>query len=364
MKKRWILALTLAGVLAMTGACGDKKEAKTNETPNETETAAGESKSKVVKLGNYKGVKAEAVSTEVTEEEIQAEIDALLAYYPATRPIEGKMVIENGDTVNIDFVGRMDGEPFEGGSSQDQGYDLTIGSGSFIAGFEEGLIGKEIGNTYDLNLTFPDPYNPNPDMSGKDVVFEVTVHEIVEYVDAEWTDEFVKTYTEYDSIEAYQEGTRKTLEEEKIQNQPAQWQQNVLQAILADSEFALEESEVEGLKEEIVQEYEMYAAFSGVELQEFLGYYMNGISVEEFERQAREQAENQLKLQLTLDAISAEEGLALTEEEYQEGLKELAKQYGAESPEAFESQYGRETVEESIIRDKVLEFVAEQAVEL
>ena len=106
MKKRWILALTLAGVLTMTGACGDKKEAKTNETPNETETAAGESKSKVVKLGNYKGVKAEAASTEVTEEEIQAEIDALLAYYPATRPIEGKTVIENGDTVNIDFVGR------------------------------------------------------------------------------------------------------------------------------------------------------------------------------------------------------------------------------------------------------------------
>ena len=100
----------------MTAACGGKEEAETNEAPVETETQTQESKSKVVKLGNYKGVKAEAVSTEVTEEELQAEIDALLNFYPATKPVEGKTVIEEGDTVNIDFVGRMDGEPFEGGS--------------------------------------------------------------------------------------------------------------------------------------------------------------------------------------------------------------------------------------------------------
>lgn len=185
MKKRWILVLALAGVLTLAAACGGKKEVEDNEAPKEVETEVAEYKSKVVKLGNYKGVKAEAVSTEVTEEELQAEIDALLAFYPATKPVEGKTVIEDGDTVNIDFVGRLDGEAFEGGSSQNQGYDLTIGSGSFIAGFEEGLIGKEIGNTYDLPLTFPDPYKPNPDLSGKDVVFEVTVHEIIEYVDAE-----------------------------------------------------------------------------------------------------------------------------------------------------------------------------------
>ena len=364
MKKRWILALALLAALTTTAACNGKKQAEPEETQKEAAAQGEEVKSKITKLGAYKGVKAEPVSTEVTEEEIQAEIDSLLAFYPATRPIEGKTVIENGDTVNIDFVGKLNGEPFAGGSSQNQGYDLTIGSGSFIPGFEEGLIGKEIGNTYELPLTFPDSYSNNPDLAGKEVVFEVTVHEIVEYVDAEWTDAFVQKYTDYDSIEAYKEGTRKTLEEEKVQNQPVMWQQKVLQSIAEDSEFELDDTEIEGLKENIVQEYEMYAAFSGVELEEFLGYYMNGISVEEFEQQAREQAENQLKNQLVLDAICADQGFEMTEEEYQEGLKELAKQYGAESPEAFEEQYGRDTVESSLIRDKAISFVVEQAVEL
>lgn len=345
----------------MTAACGGKKEAEANEAPSETEAETGGSKSKVVKLGNYKGVKAEAVSTEVTEEEIQAEIDALLAFYPATKPIEGKTVIEEGDTVNIDYVGRMDGEPFAGGSSQDQGYDLTIGSGSFIAGFEEGLIGKEIGNTYDLNLKFPEPYERNPDLSGKDVVFEVTVHEIVEFVDAEWTDEFVAAYTEYDSIEAYREGMKATLEAEKIQNQPAEWENRVIQAVVADTEFDCDAEEIESIKTNIVQEYEMYAAFSGVELGDFLKYYMNGITEEEFYQQAAERAENQLKSQLVIDAISDAEQITVTEEEYQEGLKGLADQYGAESPEAFEEQYGRETVEAGLIFDKTVDFVVGQA---
>lgn len=364
MKKRWILVLALAGVLALSAGCGEKEKVETKDTSEETSEETGEYKSKVVKLGNYKGVRAEAVSTEVTEEEIQAEIDALLAFYPDSRPIEGKTVVENGDIVHIDFVGKLDGEPFEGGSSQEEGYDLTIGSHSFIDGFEEGLIGKEIGNTYDLNLTFPDPYKNNPDLAGKDVVFEVTVHGIIEYVDAEWTDEFVQKYTEYDSIDAYMEGTRTTLEEDKVRNQPSEWEYRVIQAVIEDSEFDCDEEELESLAENIVQEYEMYASMYGMEMADFLQYYMNGISEEEFRQQARQRAEFQLKNQLVVDAISAAENISLTEEEYQEGLKNLAEQYGAESPEAFEEQYGRETVENGIIYDKTIDFVAEQAVEI
>ncbi len=114
----------------------------------------------------------------------------------------------------------------------------------------------------------------------------------------------------------------------------------------------------------MIQEYEMYASFSGVELGDFLKYYMNGISEEEFRKQAAERAENQLKSQLVIDAISEAESISVTEEEYQEGLKGLAEQYGAEGPEAFEEQYGRETVEAGLIFDKTVDFVVEQAVEL
>lgn len=368
MKKKWILTLALAAVLAVTAACGGKKADETaeggKETPSDASSESGEYESRVTKLGNYKGVQAEAVSLEVTEEEIQAEIDALLNFYPDTKPVEGKTVVEEGDIVNIDFTGRMDGELFAGGSSEGRGYILTIGSHSFIEGFEEGLIGKETGTICELNLTFPEPYNPNPDFSGKEVVFEVEIHDIVEYVDAQWTDEFVQKNTEYDSIEAYREGTKKTLETEKIQNQPSMWQQKVIQAVIDESEFDCKESEIEALKSNIIQEYQMYAAFSGVELAEFLQYYMGGISEAEFEQQAAEQAENQLKGQLVIDAIREAENISLTEEEYQESLKELADQYGAESPEAFETQYGRETIENNLLYDKTIAFVVDQAVEI
>lgn len=370
MKKRWILTLALAAVLTVAAACGGKKAENTDsaeqaENQPSTENTEGSGyESKVVKLGNYKGVEAEAVSTEVTEEDLQAEIDALLRFYPATRPVEGKTVIEEGDMVHIDFTGRMDGELFDGGSSQGQGYDLTIGSHSFIEGFEEGLVGKEIGNTYELQLVFPEPYDPNPDFSGKEVVFEVEVHEIVEYVDAEWSDEFVQKNTEYDSIEAYLEGMKDILQEEKIQNQPAQWQQRVIQAIIDETEFDCKESELESLKSNIMQEYEMYAAFSGASLEDFVETYMGVDSMEEFEQQIEERAEYQLKSQLVIDAIRAAENITLTEEEYQESLKDLAQQYQAESPEAFEQQYSREVIENNLLQDKTIAFVLEQAVEI
>lgn len=142
-------------------------------------------------MAAIKALKFRAVSVEVTDEEIQAQIDNLLNSYPDVKTVEGKTTIEEGDIVNIDFVGKLDGEPFEGGSSGEGGTNLEIGSGSFIDGFEDGLIGKTTGSTVELPLTFPEEYSLNPDLAGKDVVFEVTIHDIVEYVTPEWNDEFV-----------------------------------------------------------------------------------------------------------------------------------------------------------------------------
>ncbi len=361
MKKKWIFILALAGLFAMTGACGNKKEENSQEGTASTEDEFSDSK--VVKLGKYKGVEVKAVSTEVTEEDIQAEIDSLLAAYPDTKPIEDKTVVENGDTVNIDYVGRLDGEPFAGGSTQEGGTNLTIGSHSYIEGFEEGLIGKEVGNTYDLPLTFPDPYDPNPDLSGKEVVFEVTINEIVEFVDAEWNDEFVQKNTGYDSIDAFRESTKESLRMEKIQNAQEEKEYNIIQAIIDDTEFDCAESDLEALRNNTVQEYETYASFAGMELKDFLLYY-NNMSEEEFEKQVADLAEFQLKSRLAIDAVSEAESIALTEEEYQEKLKELSVQYGAGSPEEFEKTYGRQLIEADLIYDKTIDFVVENAVEI
>ena len=231
--------------------------------------------SSVIRLGTYEGVQFH-VDLEVTEEEVQEEIDYFLASNPDTRPIEGKTVIEDGDTVNIDFVGYLDGEPFEGGSSREGGFNLTIGSGSFIPGFEEGLIGKETGTSCELPLTFPDPYDPNPDMSGAETVFEVTIHEIVEFVDAELTDEFVQKNTEYDSVDAYLESVRTGLAQYKESNYQSEKEYQIIQALVDDSEFDCAEEDLQTLRDSIIQEQEMYASYAGMELREYLSVYMNG----------------------------------------------------------------------------------------
>lgn len=355
-KKTWIVVM-LASLLAMTAACG-KKEAE----PEKPDTGEEFTDSSVTRLGTYQGIEVH-IDTTPTEEEIQAEIDSFLAENPATKPIEGKTVIEKGDTVHIDFVGRMDGEPFAGGSSNGEGYNLTIGSGSFIPGFEDGLIGKEIGTTCELPLTFPDPYNPNPDMSGAETVFEVTIHEIVEYVDAELNDEFVQKNTEYDTVEAYRDAVKEGLAQYKESNRQSEKEYQVIQALIDNSEFDCAEADLETLRNNIIEEQEMYAAYAGIELSEYISSYMN-MTEEEFNTQVEELAQFQLKSRLIIDAVTQAEQIGVTEEEYQEGLKSLASQYGAESAEAFEGTYGREMIEDTLIYDKTIDYLVEQAVEI
>ena len=292
MKKKWLLIMALAGALTLTGACKGK-EAETEQSTAEAETAEEMfSDSKVTKLGTYKEVKVPPKKT----------------------------VVEQGDTVNIAFIGRLDGEAFEGGTAES--YDLTIGSGAFIPGFEEGLIGKEVGGTYELPLTFPEEYSNNPDLAGKEVVFEVTVHEIQDV-----------------SPEEY-----------------------VLQAFIESSEFDCAESDLESIKAYMRQEYEGYAASAQMELKDFLAYYY-GLTEEEFETIIAENAETALKSYLAVQAIIDAEQISVNEEEYTKSLSELAETYQAESPEAFEEQYGREMIEENLIYEKVMSFLAEQAVE-
>jgi len=355
MKRKWMFVVAMAGMLALTGACGKSKEAA-GETVG-AETAAG---GKLVKLAEYKGIEVTAVDATVTDEELQEMIDSLLAEYPNTVEVEGKTTVEDGDIVNIDYVGTLNGEAFDGGSSDEGGYDLEIGSGSFIEGFEEGLIGKKVGGTYNLELTFPEDYY-SEDLAGQDVVFEVTVNKIVEYVEAEWNDEFVQKNTWYDSVDAYVEGTKADWAAYKEEQATAEKMEEALNAIIAESEFEYEDSldaTVQALKEEYQSEAEMYE----LDLETYM-YYMYGYEGEDLDAQLKEEAEYQLKVELVINAIAEKEKLTLTEEEYTEGLQTMADEYWAESPEAFEEEYGREMVEEALLYDKVAAFILENAVE-
>ena len=366
MKKRWIAVLALSGMLAL-AACGNSEDAaeqeNTAQESAEEGIAAEYPDSRLVRLGKYDGVEVPSISTEVTDEEVQAQIDNLLASYPESVPIEDKTVVEDGDIVNIDFTGKLDGEAFEGGSSNGEGFDLEIGSGSFIDGFEEGLIGKEVGTSFELPLTFPDPYTPNPDLAGRDVVFEVTVNAIVEHVTPEWNDEFAKEYTGFDTAAAYEEDLRSSLQQQKETDAAAQREYEAMQAVIADSEFECSEEELQSLRDSRTQEYETYASYYGLGLDDFLVQAMQ-MTREDFDSEVEQWADFQLKCTLAVDAIAKAENITVSEDEYQTGLQTLADEYGAESAEAFEEQYGRSTVENSLIYDKVVDFVTEQAVEI
>lgn len=364
MKKRRLWMLALAGAFLLAAACGKKEADPEGGASGESgEKAEKEfADSSVTRLGAYQGLEVHIDMTP-TEEEVQAEIDYFLAEHPDTRPIEGKTVVEEGDTVHIDFVGRLDGEPFQGGSSNGEGYNLTIGSGSFIPGFEEGLIGRETGTTCELPLTFPDPYNPNPDMSGAETVFEVTIHEIVEYVDAKLTDEYVQKNTEYDTVEAYREAVKEGLAQYKESNRDSEKEYQVIQALIDASEFDCAESDLKSLRDSIIEEQEMYAGYAGMELKEYISAYMN-MTEEEFNTQVEELALFQLKSRLVIDAVTEAEQIGVTEEEYQEGLESLADRYGAESGAAFEEMYGREMIEDTLVYDKTIDYLVEQAVEI
>ena len=279
------------------------------------------------------------------------EIDNLLASNPVYQKLD-KTTVEDGDWVNIDFVGKKDGEAFDGGSSDEGGYDLLIGSGSFIDGFEDGLIGKQVGDSFELPLTFPETYTPNPDLAGQDVVFEVTVNAIEEQVDAEWNDEFVQANTDYQTVDEYVEATKASLQEQKNSDKAYY----VMQAIVDDSEFDCADSDVQSLVDTQKQQYEQYASYFGMSLDDFLSN--NGMTDEKLEENAR----FQISCTLAIDAIGKAENMTVSDEEYQSGLEELANQYGAESGEAFEEQYGKEDVENSILYDKIMDYVVDQAV--
>ena len=187
--KKQIGAVVLAGVmmLSLTG-CGSNEKAKKY--------------SKYVELGDYKGIEYTMDVAEVTDDQVNQQIDSFLDGLAETEEVTDRAV-EDGDTVNIDFTGTKDGEEFEGGSSE--GYDLVIGSGSFIDGFEDGLIGHEIGDEVSLDLTFPEEYPQNEDLAGQDVNFKVTINSISVKNTPELTDKVVADNTDYDNVEDYKE---------------------------------------------------------------------------------------------------------------------------------------------------------------
>lgn len=353
MKKRHGIILFLCIGLLLAG-CG-KKEAG-------DEPAAGRFNGSAV--ANYRGVVYTPYNTEVTEEEVNAQLDRFLAGQAELIEVTDREDVQIGDTVNIDYVGYMDGEAFENGA--DTGYNLEIGSGSFIPGFEDGLVGAKKGTTVDVKATFPDPYRNNLDFSGKEAIFSVTIHKISTKVLPELTDELVASVTDYGTVEAYKDYLKNSLKSQK-ENYALNYKMAVIMdAVINSAEFTgIEQSDIDESYESAYTYYKnlagTYEAVYGFSFSAFIYNFFGCTTEEAYERQLRENAEYEVKKALVLYYVIEQEGLEVTDEEYGQAVTEFARSYNM-TEEEFLEQVSAAAVRENVLLEKAENFIYDTAV--
>lgn len=349
--KKQIGAVVLAGVmmLSLTG-CGSNEKAKKY--------------SKYVELGDYKGIEYTMDVAEVTDDQVNQQIDSFLDGLAETEEITDRAV-EDGDTVNIDFTGTKDGEEFEGGSSE--GYDLVIGSGSFIDGFEDGLIGHEIGDEVSLDLTFPEEYPQNEDLAGQDVNFKVTINSISVKNTPELTDKVVADNTDYDNVEDYKASVRKSLEDSNKSSAEQQAQADVFNKVVENSKITgYDEDEVNELIDKefdtFKQTAESYKSY-GYSYDDVLA--ANGYSSEdELKEGITQYVKKYLDQVMVLYCIADKEGITVSSEETDAMVEEYMTTYSVKTKDEVYDYFGDDYFEVSILSQKVRDFLMENAVQV
>lgn len=306
-----------------------------------------------VKLGEYKGLSVVQAPPEVTEEQR----DAYINYRLSLNPEEGA---KEGDTVNIDYAGTMDGVAFEGGTAA--GQNLTLGSHRFIEGFEEGLIGAKAGDVVELNLTFPEDYHEG--MAGKPVVFTVTVNTIMAATPQELNDAYVQGLDiGCSTVEEYRQYVYDWLMEGAVASYEDEIENSLVSMLMESCEFtkeppqAMVDGYMEILKENLTAEAQNY----GMSLEQFvsLGY---GMDAEAFEKEIREQAERYAKQSIMIQAIADKEGLDVSEEELEGELEEIVAGSAYESVEELKRDVDERRYRESLMAQKVMGMLRENAV--
>lgn len=341
MKKIKLISFMLISVLLLMG-CSSKSA---NDIGN---------LEKYIKLGEYKELKYTPTALPVNDNEINAEIENMLISHKEDKSITDRP-IKDGDVVNIDYKGLLNGTAFEGGTAQ--GYDLKIGSNSFIPGFESQLIGVKSGEKVDLNLTFPKEYQ-SAELAGKEVVFEVTVNDIKEEVLPELTDEFVKEKFGFDDIDSYKKSVKANLQEQ------ADFPDKLALLEMAATNSEIIEYPKEKLDKNIADmkvQLEQNAASSSMKPEDFLQNYLH-MTMEEFDKESKVQAEKALATELTVLAIAEAEDLNISDAEFDKILDTYTQQFNLKSSEELIDMYGEEAVRKQAIYEKVMDFLVENSV--
>ena len=312
-----------------------------------------------VTLGQYKGIEVEKADTTATDEEVAAELDKEREANSRTITVEDRAV-QDGDMTVIDFEGFVDGEAFEGGKGTD--YPLTIGSGAFIPGFEEKLVGAEIGKEVEVDVTFPEEYHAK-ELAGKPAVFKCTVKEIKVKELPELDDDFAQDVSDFDTLEEYKADVRKKVEEKKAAEAKAQKEDAVIEKIIEGATMEIPEAMVKTQAERMVDEFAQRLQMQGLTMEQYLQF--TGGNVQALVEQSKPQALKRIQSRLVLEAVVAAENLTASDEELDAELGRMAEQYKMEV-EKLKEMFAEEdlkSVREDLAIQKAVELVTDAAVE-
>lgn len=312
-----------------------------------------------VTLGAYKGIEVDKVDVTVSDEEVDAEIEKERDRNARSISVTDRAVQDKDQTV-IDFEGFVDGVAFEGGKGEN--YPLTIGSGTFIPGFEEQLIGKNIGEETDVNITFPEDYQAE-DLAGKPALFKVTVKEIKEKQLPELDDEFAAEVSEFDTLAEYKEDVKKNLLEKREKDVKNAKEDAVVDAIIENASMDIPDAMIETQQRQMIQEFAQNIQAQGLSIDQY--FQFTGLTAEKMMEQVKPQAEKRIKSRLVLEAVAKAENIVASEEDFDNEVAKMAEMYKMESDKIKESigEEGKKQLMEDLAVSKAAEFVVNEAKE-
>ena len=309
-----------------------------------------------VKLGDYKGLEIEKQDSELTDQDLQDEIDHSLGHL-ADMVVKEDGAVEEGDTVNIDFDGYVDGEQFEGG--QADGYDLEIGSGSFIPGFEDQLVGVKTGEEKDVVVTFPEEYHAE-ELAGKEVTFKTKVNEIKYKEVPELTDEIANELdSDANSVDEYKENLRKRLSEQKAQDAENVEKEEVINKATENTTIDIPQAMIDTELDRMVQEFGQRIQQQGLDLQTY--FQISGQDESQLREQMKDDAEQRVKTNLTLSAIADEENIKVTDEDIDKELEKMSSQFNISVEDIKQTLGNTDIIKNDVRIQKVIDLLRDNA---
>ena len=306
-----------------------------------------------VELGEYAGLTVTKEAKNVNEADVDAEVKRMQDRNGRLLTREG--AAENGDTVDIDFEGFVDGKAFEGGKAEH--YSLVLGSGSFIPGFEDQVVGHSAGEEFDVNVKFPEEYGA-AELAGKDATFKIKLHEVKYKELPALDDDFAKDVSEYDTLDELKDSIRNNIKTNLDKQAEQKVENDLMDQVIANMKADIPDAMVDSRIDELVQDFEYRISQQGLKLADYLKYM--GMNIEQFRAQFKEQADKQVKMRLAMEAIVAKEGITASDEEFEEEVKRIADAHKMEA-DKVKSIVDAAAVKADLAINKAIDFVKEKA---